>query len=185
MKCHEMSCSVMKCHDPPLPQGGPRLRRSASCMPFLHSVSFRLRRRRPACGAALFRAYRMGARARVCAGAVRAPDCAREPSAGRTSPVRSVGVFRAGAKQETKRPADAASSCPILSRFYRSQAFTGNYFIFNEQNIASGRRHRGMSWDVTVPRLPGPHRVLLPHEKKGIIYESPIFLLTPPRIASH
>ena len=37
---------------------------SASCMSSLHRVSFRSRRRRLACGASLFRAYRMCSRAR-------------------------------------------------------------------------------------------------------------------------
>ncbi len=185
MKCHEMSCSVMKCHDPPLPQGGPRLRRSAFCMPFLHRVSFRLRRRRPACGAALFRAYRMGARARVRAGANAGLIARASPAQGARLPSVPLGFFAPARGGRRSGPRMPLSPCLILPQFYRGQAPIGNYFIFHEQNIASGRRHRGMSWDVTVPRLPGPHRVLLPHEKKGIIYESPIFLLTPPRIASH
>ena len=54
---------------------------SVSCISFLHRVSFHSRRRRLACGASLFRAYRMRARARVCAGAVRAPSVmGRSPS---------------------------------------------------------------------------------------------------------
>ena len=75
--CHEMSCFVMIRCAPPVWAGLAEAPRSQSCMSFLHRVSFRLHRRRLACGAALFRAYRMGARARVRVGAVCAPDCAR------------------------------------------------------------------------------------------------------------
>ena len=71
----------MFCHVPPGHARLRRPRRSAACLRpacrFLHRVSFRWRRRRPACGATLFRAYRMCACARVRAGAVCAPDCAR------------------------------------------------------------------------------------------------------------
>ena len=51
------------------------------------------------------------------------------------APVLSVplGFFRTGARRETKRPPDAASSCLILPRFYRGQALTGNYFIIRER----------------------------------------------------
>ena len=44
MKCHEMSCSA-----------SPKRRPPASCMSFLHPVSFRLHRRRLGCGASPFR----------------------------------------------------------------------------------------------------------------------------------
>ena len=134
---HEMSCSVMRCHvSPPLrpsPPALPKRRPSASCISFLLPLPFRSRRRRLACGASLFRAYRMCAPARVCAGAVRAPDCAREPAQGARLPSVPLGFFRAGARRETKRPPDAASSCPILPRFYRGQALIGNYFIIRER----------------------------------------------------
>ena len=60
-------------------------------------------------------------------------------NAGRTSPVRSVGFFRTGARQETKRLPDAASSCLILPRFYKGQALTGNYFIIHERIAAVDR----------------------------------------------
>ena len=78
------------------------------------------------CGSALFRAYRMCARACVCAGAVRAPDCAREVS-GRTSPVRSRRGFTAPdaalcAEKKKAAPETAFLSMPILSRFSPSQA---------------------------------------------------------------
>ena len=112
--CHEMSCSVMRCHvfppPRPSPTASPKRRMSPSCMSSLHRVSLRSRRRRLACGATLFRAYRAGARARVRAGAVRAPDCAREPCAGRTSPVRSVGGF----SRRCKAGDEAASGCRFL-----------------------------------------------------------------------
>ena len=160
--CHEMSCSVMRCHvfppPRPSPPASPKRRMSPSCMSSLHRVSLRSRRRRLACGASLFRAYRMRARARVCAGAVRAPDCAREPGAGRTSPVRSVGGFFAPVQRETKRPPDAASSCPILPQFYGGQALIGNYFIIHERIATSVPKTS--SSPTPDPLSPGspPHR---------------------------
>ncbi len=69
-----------------------------------HLVSFRSGRAGRG-GASLFRAYRARARARLCAGAVRAPDCARE-TARRTSPVGSAGVF--------SDPGEAAPDAPSL-----------------------------------------------------------------------
>ena len=72
------------------------------------SIPFRSSSPSPALPAAgpLFARNRGRARARVGAGAVRAPDCPRPrvgPSAGRTSPVRRVGgFFRAGANRGGK-----------------------------------------------------------------------------------
>ena len=87
MKCHEMSCSAAPRPSAP---ASPKLRAPASCMSFLHRVPFRSCRRRFPGSATLFRAYRMCARARLSRRrAYRAPDCAREPNAGRTPPVRS------------------------------------------------------------------------------------------------
>ena len=149
-KCHEMSCSVMRCHVSPPPRpsppASPKRRPSASCMSFLLPLPFRSRRRRLACGASLFRAYRMCAPARVRAGAVCAPDCAREPSAGRTSPVRSVGGF----SHRREAGDEAASGCRFLlthltTDFTGVKPFTRNYFIIQEQSSASGRRHPGVS----------------------------------------
>ena len=134
--CHEMSCDVMFRRAAPVSARLAEAPPSQSCMSFLHRVSFHSRRCRLACGASLFRAYRMGARACVRAGAVRAPDCAREQAQGAGLPSVPLGFFRAGAKQETERPADAASSCLILPQFYRGQAFTGNYFIIHERIAA-------------------------------------------------
>ena len=120
-RCHEVSRSVMRCHVPGRPP--PVLPCLASPASFLLPAPG-LRAARPffariAC--ARGRAFR--------AGAVRAPDCAREPGARHTYPVRSVGAFfRAGAKPETKRPPDAASSCLILPWFFQGQALFRNYF---------------------------------------------------------
>ncbi len=62
--------------------------------------------------------------------------CARGQTQGARLPSVPLGFFRTGAKQETKRPADAACSCPILPQFYRGQALTENYFIFHERIAA-------------------------------------------------
>ena len=128
--CHEMSCSVMRCHvfppPRPSPTASPKRRMSPSCMSSLHRVSLRSRRRRLACGATLFRAYRMGARARVLAPARFARLIARANRAqGARLPFVPLGFFRAGTRRETKRPPDAASSCPILPQICRSQTNLG------------------------------------------------------------
>ena len=86
--------------------------------------------------------------ARVCAGAVRAPDCPRLCARARRRAHVSrpfLWGFFAPVRGRRKRPPDAASSCPILPRFYRDQALTENYFIVREQSSASGRRHPGVS----------------------------------------
>ena len=90
-ECHELSCSVMRCHDRHAP---------ADALPFLHRVPFSsipsspLARRQS--GRTLCRAYRAHPPARVSAGAVRAPDCAcartREAGPGRTSPAPRKGA---------------------------------------------------------------------------------------------
>ena len=122
-KCHEMSCFVMiRMHRvhilvPVLawlcPSGrGLRVFRPApgpvclrhQVLPF-DPVPLPLQAR----GGSHFRAYRARAGGRVGAGAVRVPDCARETADARLPSV-PLGFFRAGAKQETERPADAASS---------------------------------------------------------------------------
>ena len=65
MKCHVLSCDVMIRRAALLSVGPVKLRPSVSCMSFLHCVSLRSRRRQLACGASLFRAYRMCARPRL------------------------------------------------------------------------------------------------------------------------
>ena len=65
------------------------------------------------------------------AGAVRAPDCACArvgQAQGARLPSVPLGFFRAGAKQEAKRPTDAASSCPILARIFPGQVLFKELF---------------------------------------------------------
>ena len=99
----------MRCHEAPC----------AACMSSVRILHVFLRRflfrphRLPACGASLFRAYRMRPRARLSRRrAYRAPDCAcaRRTSAGRTSPVRSVGIF----SRRREAGGEAASGCRFL-----------------------------------------------------------------------
>ena len=116
---------------------------SVSCMPLLDRISFRLRRRRPACGATLFRAVRMCACARVRAGAVRAPDCARARRRAHVSRPFRWGFF-VPARDE------AASGCRFLlvssyHRFHRVKYFYRIYFKFGEKIIAIARRRWNMS----------------------------------------
>ena len=110
----------MRCHvSPPLrppPPASPKRRPSQSCISFLHRVSFRSRRQRLPGGAALISRVSHG-RAPAFAPARFARLIARaSPAQGTRLPSVPMGFFRAGAKRETKRPPDAASSCPILPR---------------------------------------------------------------------
>ena len=111
-----MFCHVLQLYDlypvsvsgilPSFPSGGPILHPAASTFCFRHRVllptssSFRSPRNRPASGGTLIRAYPAracaGAGAPVGAGAVRAPDCAREAEGARLPQI-SPGFFRAGA----------------------------------------------------------------------------------------
>ena len=85
MKCHACHEALRKCHvlswsaAPPVRSPSARI---PHAVPPSRSAPFRSRRR-PGRGGTLFRAYRArpcaGVRARLCAGAVRAPDCPRAP----------------------------------------------------------------------------------------------------------
>ena len=162
---------AMRCHEAlrPSPPALPKRLPSVSCIPFLHRVSFRSRRQRLPGGASLFRAYRMGARACVCAGAVRAPDCPRASQAqGALLLSVPMGVFRAGAKRETKRPPDAASSCIILPRISQGQALTGTYFKLYEQIAASAPAASCPPAPALHPgRRPGPRSGAQPFRPGG------------------
>ena len=171
MKCHVLSCFVMAPYArgsypvagpgmmlsfrtglPGSPPGSSATPSSASAFPSA-LVSFRSSRRPvPPSGGTLFRAYRMGARARVCAGAVRAPDCARTrvANAGRMSPVRSVGFF----SRRREAGHGAARGCRYLlshptTDLQRSSRF-GNYFLLYEQ-AAAGQKRRVKLSDLWAP----------------------------------
>ena len=111
MKCHEMSCFVMR-PAAPLSTSLAEAPLSLSCMSSLHRVSFRPRRRRFPGKRPFFARIAWAPAPAFRAGAHIARLIARtRANARRTSPVRSVGVFfRTGARQKAKRPADAASS---------------------------------------------------------------------------
>ena len=119
MKCHDLSCFVMRCHEP---LRRPRRSFVRSCPACRSSSRFRPvpATGLPAAGL-YFRAYHMCAIRR--ARQTRGPRLLSVP----------LEFFRAGAKQEAKRPADAASTCPILPRIFRYQGRFGNYFIEHEQ----------------------------------------------------
>ena len=94
------------------------------------------------------------ARVRAFAPARFARLIAREPSAGRTSPVRSVGGF----SHRCEAGDEAASGCRFLLSHPTTDS-TGsshfeNYFIIREQSSASGRRRRDTSCDVMRPLSP-------------------------------
>ena len=111
---------VMKCHEPPCRAPFRRLRRSAArlhsaCRSSIafRSTPFRSRRRRPCLRRVPFFARIACARVRAFASARFARLIAHARARRRTHVCRPFlsSSFRTGAKQETKQPADAASSC--------------------------------------------------------------------------
>ena len=135
--CHEMSCSLcprsISCcsfrHVAAVP-GWPRL---MCCMSILRSISFPSPRHRLARVAGPCFARIACARGRAFrGGAARAPDCAcaREPNAGRTSPLGFDGVFSRRRRRDGQRPPDAASSRSIWARPVRTSSFFVKYFRF-------------------------------------------------------
>ena len=161
----------MRCHEPPrralsagLAEAPPVcIRHVVPPMHFVPLRSVRTADDLPAAGpfsariaCARERAFRVGARfARLIARA--------RAGGHRTHVCRSFlrGFFRTGAKQETKRPADAASSCPILPQFSLGQPRSRNYIGFHEQKTILGH-----GLDPAIPpatvglasgRSPRPH----------------------------
>ena len=167
MKCHEMSCFVMVPYaQGSCPVAGPGmsaavLHRAPGQSPrfvcrsvFGMGLSFCTRfvpffpppgspeRRVP------FSRVTHGARAPAFAPA----RCARLIAHARASlaqgallPSVPLGFFRAGARRETKWPADAASSCLILPRIYRGSNRFGNSFLLYEQAAAGQKRRMKLS----------------------------------------
>ena len=106
MKCHEVSCDVMSrvAAPPPPPPASPKLRLFASLLSSLHRVLFPCHRRPVTAGGSLFRAFRM--RAPLAPARI---SCARwrTHAQGKRRAHFSCPFhrdFRAGAKQEAKRP---------------------------------------------------------------------------------
>ena len=149
MKCHVLSCSAGTRPSP------PALRRLCRPHPaYRSSIAFRSLRAAAGLPAARpFSARIAGAPAPAFAPARFARLIARASQAqGASLPFVPLGVFRTGAKRETKRPPDAAS-CPILPQFYRGQALFGNYFIIHEQIVAA-ERTSCLEW---APEAGRPH----------------------------
>ncbi len=95
-------------------------------------------------GVSLFRAYRVRARAGVGAGAVRAPDCARE-TAHAPRPSVPAGVFFAApaiafCRNAERRPRKPPLSTFILHHMGESQAPPGTKGKFRYQSLASAGR---------------------------------------------
>ena len=152
----------MRCHDPP--------RRASLRRPRRSSV-----RPHPACPSSIaFRSVRVAAglpAVRPCFARIawaRPPAFAparfahliARASQAQVAPLPSIplGIFRAVARQEAKRPPDAASSCPILPQFYGGQALIRNYFIIHERIATSVPKTS--SSPTPDPLSPGspPHR---------------------------
>ena len=130
MICHEMSCFV-----PAGPGSAPPPRRPASIGPvvsFIASPSVCAAAGFPAAGpcfARIPRAYAPG-RARLCAGAVRAPDCAREPQGAPFPSAHAGGFFGPQlllpcAEKPKGDPGRRLSVRAFIHPFARSQAFLG------------------------------------------------------------
>ena len=165
----------MRCHVPPR---HARLRPPASCISFLLPLPFRSRCRRLACGTTLFRAYRMCARACVCAGAVRAPSVmGRSPSSRFFQRRKSRSDFR-HANREVDRPSMFAAGlshsgeASVMgrspsSRFFqrrksRSDFRHANREVDRPSMFAAGLSHSGEAWlllSVRITRLSGTHPI--------------------------
>ena len=130
------------------------------------------------CGGTLFRAYRAPARPRVGAGAVRAPDCARE-TADAPVPFASAGVFFRGPSHVLRRNAKGgpASRLSLLSSYYTFPICQVMMRIFPEifgqtGNIsASPAPSPGGSAPIS-PRAP-PGRPSLPRRGRGAARRPP------------
>ena len=113
MKCHVLSCDVMFRRVAPLSVRLAEAPPSVSCIPFLHRVSVPFAPP-PACLRRVPVSRVSHGRARAFAPArfarLIARACAREPGAGRTSPVRSVGVF----SRRREAGDEAARGCRFL-----------------------------------------------------------------------
>ena len=161
MKCHAMSCS-------------PCLRR-CSAVPFLHIFPPSHPVPPPGCtqaaGPCFARIARAPARARgraFRAGAVRAPDCARE-TADAPVPSAPAGAFLrpqplSCAEKRERRPRKPPLSTPILPHFFSGQARAGNYYkIFMDKPLMQGgdtpaslpRRNRKGGPEAAFPPPPG------------------------------
>ena len=158
----------MGCHDSG--RAPPGLAVSASCASFLlpAPVSFRSRRRRVPGQHPLSRVSHVRARLRL-----RRRGFARliaRASQAQGALLLSVprGFFRAGAKPETKRPPDAASSCLILPWFFQGQALFRNYFSISRTHPASrqimSRPAAGRAGTAPGRRL----RAAAPRSSRGI-----------------
>ena len=127
----------------------------------LLSIPFRSHRRLPACGGSLFRAYRMRAPAPAFAPArLCAPDCARELSAGRRSPARSVGVFFAPARG--RRRSGLRMPLPPVSFYHGFTGVKPNLGIisfFYEQIVIFGHGPDPAVREALSSGRPHPRRV--------------------------
>ena len=110
----------MKCHVSPPPRpsppASPKRHPSASCISFLLPLPFRLHRRRLACGASLFRAYRVGARARGARELVARASQAQGARLLYLSDCICIGGAALGLRNRKGGPASRLSSTPILPR---------------------------------------------------------------------
>ena len=109
-------------------------------------------------GGTLFRAYRVRAPARVGAGAVRAPDCARE-TADALLPSLPAGFFSAPAavlRRKAKSGPGSRLSVAIVTHFSSGQVSMENlikYFRSNRDNLRFPCSRRGAARPYTTPRV--------------------------------
>ena len=120
------SCFVMRCH---VRHAFADTLPFQSRISFLHRVPFR-RRAAPGRRDPVSRVSRVRLRPRVGAGAVRAPDCARETADARLPSVPAGAFFGPSRflQKRKRRPRKPPLSTLILLRFSPSQAPAGNYF---------------------------------------------------------
>ena len=177
MKRHGLSCDVMVAMSSPMPCRSVPAYRASPCAsfrsgPFLPPPAARR-------GGTLFRAYPARARAGVGAGAVRAPDCAREtehapsPSvpAGVSGPSRSL--------QKTEKAAPQATlPTPIIPHFPPGQApwwVDSEIFLMKGQCVPTSYVR-----DITYPAAVALIATSAPTSTFAILLSSPASQRFPP-----
>ena len=146
--CHVLSCGPRKVSwDVMFVM--PLLKLCRSVPAYRSSVAFRSAPSRPRRRRTLFaRISCVRARARPrasCAGAVRAPDCARETE-GAPHPSAPAGAFfrpQPHPAQKGERRPRKPPLCHHCSTFFQNASSFQNYFLKTEHDIASGQRRSG------------------------------------------
>ena len=123
------------------------------------------------CGGTLFRAYRAGAGGRVGAGAVRAPDCAREAKDARLPSAHAAAFFEAPAAPLRRKAKGGPREPPLCSHtttFFRRSSLPGGRNLKFSQIFANGHKDRRRQASTSLSRAASRRRRILPTGDFGI-----------------